>query len=197
MDFFFFLLILGGVVGFSIALGRAKARARENRLLVDELQFDLNTLQSTLTGRVWKLEREVADLKGRAAGGEGVAQPGDAREEPVAVQAAPQQPAESGAAAAAPVPPAAAQAPPASGADQPAGPTATGVESTPDPAPESAPAPGIPGYRPPAAPATPGQTPPSGPLGGLGGINWEQWVGIRGAALLGAVVMALAGVLFL
>ena len=34
-------------------------------------------------------------------------------------------------------------------------------------------------------------------MGGLGGINWEQWVGIRGAALLGAVVMALAGVLFL
>ena len=186
MDFFFFLLILGGVVGFSIALGRANARARKNRVLVDELRFDLNALRSTLPRRVWELERELADLKGRAAGGEGVSRPGDA-------EAA----GESAQAAAAQAPPAAAQAPPATLADQPAGPSGTGVEPTSDQVPESAPAPGIPGYRPPPPSAAPGQTPPSGSPGGLGGINWEQWVGIRGAALLGAIVMALAGILFL
>ncbi len=203
MDFLFFVLILGGVVGFSIALSRANARARKNRVLVDELRFDLNALRSTLPRRVWELERELADLKG-AAGGEGVSRPEDAEAAGESAEAAPQQPAESGAAAAAPVPPAAAQfppaaaqAPPATPADQPGGPAATGVESTPDQAPESAPAPGIAGYRPPPPPAAPGQTPPSGPFGGLGGINWEQWVGIRGAALLGAIVMALAGILFL
>ena len=196
MDFLFFLLILGGVVGFSIALARANARARKNRVLVDELRFDLNALRSTLPRRVWELERE---LKKRAAGIEEGLQPAaaEAAEEPVGIPAAPQQPAESGVAAAAAVPPAAAQAPPVPAIDRPAGPDAAEVESPPDQAPESAPAPGIPGYRPPPPPAAPGETPPSGPMDGLGDINWEQWVGIRGAALLGAVVMALAGVLFL
>ena len=132
MDFLFFVLILGGVVGFSIALSRANARARKNRVLVDELRFDLNALRSTLPRRVWELERELADLKG-AAGGEGVSRPEDAEAAGESAEAAPQQPAESGAAAAAPVPPAAAQfppaaaqAPPATPADQPGGPSRYG-----------------------------------------------------------------------
>lgn len=158
-------------MGFSIALGRANARARKNRVLVDELRFDLDSLQSTLTRRVWELERE---LKKRAAGIEEGLQPAaaEAAEEPVGAQAAPQQPAESGVAAAAAVPPAAAQAPPAAAqaspptsVDQPTGPAATGVESRPDQAPESALAPGIAGYRPPSPPP-PGQAPPSGPMDG-------------------------------
>ena len=204
MDFLFFLLILGGVVGFSIALGRANARARKNRVLVDELRFDLNALRSTLPRRVWELERELADLKGGAAGGESVSRPGDAEAtgEPAPAEAAPQQPAESGPPAATKFPPTAPPFPATPGQTpppipQPGVPAATGVESTPGQAPGSASAPGIPGYRPPPPPAAPGQTPPGGRFGGLGGINWEQWVGIRGAALLGAVVMALAGILFL
>ena len=45
---------MGGVAGFSIALGRANARARKNRALVDELRFDLNALRS---GRCRALRR--------------------------------------------------------------------------------------------------------------------------------------------
>ena len=63
MDFLFFLLLVGGVVGFSIALGRANARARKNRVLVDELRYDLNALRSTLPRRVWELEQEKADSR--------------------------------------------------------------------------------------------------------------------------------------
>ena len=200
MDFLFFLLLVGGVVGFSIALGRANARARMNRVLVDELRFDLNALRSTLPRRVWELEQELADLKKHPAGVEGELQPGAAEltEEVAPAQAAPEQPAESAPPAVAPVPPVADQTPAVSPVDQPAGPVGTGVDSTPDQPPVSPPAPGVPGHRPPPPPPPPlGQQPPGGPFGGLSGVDWEQWVGIRGAAVLGAVVMALAGILFL
>ena len=50
-------------MGFSIALGRANARARKNRVLVDELRYDLNALRSTLPRRVWELERELKKEK--------------------------------------------------------------------------------------------------------------------------------------
>ena len=48
---------------------------------------------------------------------------------------------------------------------------------------------------PPAAPP-PTVTPPPAPKPKLE-INWEQWIGVRGAAVAGAVVAALAGILFL
>src|SRR5262249_33243120 len=40
-------------------------------------------------------------------------------------------------------------------------------------------------------PAEPPQPPAPSP-----GIDWERWIGIRGAAVLGGVVLALAGLLF-
>ncbi len=68
--------------------------------------------------------------------------------------------------------------------------------------------PAPPSQRPPVeSPAPPPQRPPaepppldsSEPPGGDGdsGIDWEQWVGLRGAAVLGGIVMALAALLFL
>ena len=183
MEFFFVVLILGGVVGFSIALGRANARARQHRALVDELRFDLDALRSTLPRRIWDLERE---LKKRAAGVEEGLKPrgAEAAGEPTPAQAAAQQPAETAPPRVAPAPP----PPPAPTPPPDAAPTA---------APEPSSAPDIPGYRPPPPPSSVGQAPPSGPFDGLGRIDWERWVGVRGAALLGAVVMALAGILFL
>ena len=49
-----------------------------------------------------------------------------------------------------------------------------------------------PGVAPPAAPSSP---PPSRPAPIR--IDWERWIGVRGAAVLGAVVLALAALLFL
>jgi len=45
---------------------------------------------------------------------------------------------------------------------------------------------------PPRPPVMP--TPPRGAP--LGGIDWEQWLGVRGAAVLGGIVLALAGLFF-
>ncbi len=45
--------------------------------------------------------------------------------------------------------------------------------------------------------APPGGQPPEAPPPVSGGVDWEQWIGIRGAAVLGAIVLALAAVMFL
>ena len=51
---------------------------------------------------------------------------------------------------------------------------------------------------PPAPPRAPKQPPPTPPPARPAlKINWEQWIGVRGAAVAGAVVAALAGILFL
>jgi len=70
----------------------------------------------------------------------------------------------------------------------PAAPTA---DKTPTPAPTPAPPPPPAPPRPAAPPQTPPPAPPAKPA-----IDWERWIGIRGAAVLGAVVLALAGLLF-
>ncbi|MCG8588854.1 MAG: DUF2339 domain-containing protein, partial [Proteobacteria bacterium] len=44
-----------------------------------------------------------------------------------------------------------------------------------------------------AAPAPP---PPSGPRMTLPSVDWERWIGVRGAAVLGGIVLALAGLYF-
>jgi hypothetical protein len=67
------------------------------------------------------------------------------------------------------------------------------VATPPAPRPSPAAAPPSP-PRPPAAtaPRAPAPPPPPPPVK----IDWERWIGIRGAALLGAVVLGLAGLLF-
>lgn len=57
--------------------------------------------------------------------------------------------------------------------------------------PASAPAP----PRPPAAPRRPAP-PPSGPRRPRFDVDWERWLGVRGAAVLGGIVLALAGLYF-
>jgi len=57
--------------------------------------------------------------------------------------------------------------------------------------PPSAPRPRLPLPPPPPRPAS-----PRGPQLRLPEIDWERWVGVRGAAVLGGIVLALAGVYF-
>ena len=54
-----------------------------------------------------------------------------------------------------------------------------------------------PSSAPPPPPPTGGDaaTPPSGESRGPT-IDWERWIGVRGAAVLGGIVLALAGILF-
>ncbi|MGH9869529.1 MAG: DUF2339 domain-containing protein [Candidatus Polarisedimenticolia bacterium] len=93
------------------------------------------------------------------------------------------------------------------------------AERAPSPPPSHTPAPARPIEPPPvkpvgpivpepsrAAPAAPSQPPPSKPLWmerppeppppPAPPIDWEQWIGIRGAAVVGAVALGLAGLLF-
>ena len=65
-----------------------------------------------------------------------------------------------------------------------------------EPAPVTPPAPvaAPPAVRPPAVPPRPAPPPPEPPP--TPAIDWERWIGIRGAAVLGGIVLALAGLLF-
>jgi hypothetical protein len=58
------------------------------------------------------------------------------------------------------------------------------------PPPPAAPPSGV-GASPPGAAAPPGDSGPHLPA-----IDWERWIGVRGAAVLGGIVLALAGILF-
>jgi hypothetical protein len=132
--------------------------------------------------RLEGLDRQVADLAARLDTIEArlarAARPGaaPAAPEPVAHRPAPQPPAAQVPAPRPPAPPPVVAPPRA-------------------PEPSSAP-PAILGEseeRPPARPAVPA---PALTQGGPPPIDWERWVGIRGAAVLGAVALGLAGLLF-
>ncbi len=82
---------------------------------------------------------------------------------------------------------------------EPAETTAPPVSAAPPPRDvAAAPAPALPGAsappRPPAPPARPNGPRVARPA--LPRIDWERWIGVRGAALLGGVVLALAGLYF-
>ncbi len=93
-------------------------------------------------------------------------------------------------AAAAPPPVVDAAAPPVGEpSPQPAAPEPPMTEKEPTPVP---PAP-EPEPTPPAAPAPPSYAPPAEPRAK---IDWERWIGVRGAAAAGGVILALASLLF-
>ncbi len=77
---------------------------------------------------------------------------------------------------------------------RPAAPAAPAVPQPPAAKPAARPAP--PPIAPPSEPGTtePRDVPPTPPA--ASGNDWERWVGIRGAAVLGAVALGLAGLLF-
>ena len=182
MNFFLFLVIVGLAAAFGISLSRAKGRTQDNRSRISELTFELGNLRSILLDRIKNLEREVSELRAALKIGEGKESPPTEApaETPAAVSAQPESPA----------PPPTAQPP-----------TAPRIHPS-EPSSEAPPAGVHPetatgeGEEPPPPVEPPPLTPP-GPPGGPAGIDWEQWIGIRGAALLGGIVMAVAALLFL
>lgn len=95
-------------------------------------------------------------------------------------------------------------APPRAGPPAAAAPPAPEPAATPPPPPRPRPpAPPAPASRPadptpppPAAHPPPHRPPPAPPRPPAPRIEWERWIGIRGAAVLGAVALALSGLLF-
>src|SRR5262245_3476255 len=157
----------GPILGL-VALFKARAVERQLRRL-DELEM-------TVTRQAAMLARR-ATLEPVAATPPAAPQPSDA--------AAPPAPRP---VAAGPAPSPVAPSPPASPPREIPVPPAPRVSaSTPVSEPPSRPP------RPPAAAVPPAPPmPPSPPVK----IDWERWIGIRGAALLGAVALGLAGLLF-
>ena len=187
MNFFLFLVIVGLAAAFGLSLSRAKGRIHDNRSRISELTFELGNLRSVLLDRIKNLEREVSELRAALKIGEG--KEGPRAEAPAAAPAD------------APPVPVSAQ-PEAQAVTQSAQPTTVPRAKPSEPSSE-APAAGVhpepatgEGEEPPP-PVEPSPLTPPGPPGGPAGIDWEQWIGIRGAALLGGIVMAVAALLFL
>ncbi len=125
-----------------------------------------------LAKRIQMLEQEIADLYRRLRAADLAGRPADDALRPGPDPAA--------TAAAAVVPPS---------SPEPA--TAAAPPPEPGPTPADLPAPLPPWPSPPSPPL-----PPLPPLRAAPRIEWERWIGVRGAAVLGGVVLALAGLLF-
>jgi uncharacterized membrane protein len=95
------------------------------------------------------------------------------------------------------------------GVPEPPGPPTTPAPGTPQPPPRPLPPPATPPSPttpleprvPPSPLHPPAGAPPAAPSfsslpSGPSGIDWERWLGIRGAAVLGAIALGLAGLLF-
>lgn len=121
------------------------------------------------TGAIRELKKKVSDLEDKVFDLERKLRSVERR--PAAPEPAPAPPP-------APSPPPERVAPPPPAAPAPQAPAAPPVEAKPPSPPKPPPRP--PAFEPPAPPT----------------IDWERWIGIRGAALLGAIVLALAGLLF-
>jgi uncharacterized membrane protein len=93
-----------------------------------------------------------------------------------------------------PRPPAAAPAP--SPAPQPAPPPPPQPPSAAQPSAAPRPPASPPAARPSPPPAPPRPAPPEPETPPKPPVDWERWIGIRGAAVLGGIVLALAGLLF-
>jgi uncharacterized membrane protein len=117
----------------------------------------------------WRRTRRLAELEGRVRSLELVIAEGGARHDAAAAE-----------------PPIAAPAPPR---EAPPSPLATPPPPAPTPTVAPQPRPELP--QPPAPPRA-----PRAPKAPRVPIDWERWLGVRGAALLGGIVLALAGLLF-
>ncbi len=189
--------IAGLVVGL-IALSRARASAAR----ADQLGAELAQLRR----RVRVLERAapaegVADEIARQAdetADEGLIVEDEVVEAPAPI-APPQPPSPppstaSTASTASELPSGTVPAPPA---PPPVRTEAPGAALTLSSAAEAPPAP--PSATPPQPPRPPLDQPPAGPAAGGqngGGVEWERWLGVRGAAVLAGILVALAGVYF-
>ena len=187
MEFFLFLVIVGFAAAFGISLSRAKGRTRDNRNRISELSFELTNTRTAFIRRIKDLEREVSELQAALKIGE--PKEGPRAEAPTAATAH--------------VPPPPVSAPPESPAATPTAQTPPAHDVKPlEPSAGAAPAgvhpePALGEGKEPPPPVEPPPLTPPGPPGGPARIDWERWIGIRGAALLGGIVMAVAALLFL
>ena len=182
------LLLYLAATGFAVVvwvgLRRAKERATWNRTRNEQLRNELHATRAAFLGRIEKLEQELAERQSAEG-----AKPGPAAAEKAPAAAGPPE-------TAAPdrVLDRAAVSAPAdvSGLERPS----SEPGSEPGQADEAEAVPAPPGQGPPSEPPVPPAAPPpaSPPAAG---IDWEQWVGVRGAAVLGGIVMALAAIMFL
>lgn len=163
------------------SLRAAKEQAHFDRRRIDELEHDVRQLYTNWAGRVKHLEDEVSELRAHLSG-----------EEPAATETA--SPGAVITTAPAKFPATDQAKPPPTQPPAVAEPEETVAPAAAPPA--SGPPPAASPVRPPPEPPTP-TTPPGPPPPEPPGINWEQWLGIRGAAVLGGIVMALAAILFL
>ena len=196
MSFVLFLLAVA-VAWLFFSLRAAREQARFDRRRIAELEHDVRELYTNWAGRVKRLEDEIKALRARLSGVEPAA-----KETATEAESAPEPPATE------PVSPAAAVSTPAAkfpsqfrAADRAAQPP---IRPTSSAEPEEAPVPAAPpaaassATEPAASPPPPPPSPPAAPPPiEPPGVNWEQWLGIRGAAVLGGIVMALAAILFL
>ena len=202
MSFVLFLLTVA-VLWLFFSLRAAKQQAHFDRRRLDALEYDVRELYTNWAGRVKRLEDEISLLRARLsgverAGTETAAEAESASEPPAPAAAVTTPPAKfpskipaADRATTRPTPPPAPAEP--SETAPPAAPPAAAPPAPPPPQAETHPSPEAPPPPPPTSPPPPAAPPPAEPPG----INWEQWLGIRGAAVLGGIVMALAAVLFL
>jgi uncharacterized membrane protein len=173
MECYLVLLTLAGIAAFAVALAisvNARSGVRRASARIDELEL-----------AAARLTRQFTELRTAVAGGAAPepapprpAEPPALRaERPAAFAAEGQEPAVP---EAKPVPPRAAAPPP------PAPPTPAEAFRPRPPAAEA------PHAAPPVEPPPPPEPAPA--------IDWERWLGVRGAAILGGILFALAGLLF-
>ncbi len=170
----FLLTVVVGVVVF-IRARDASEHARRNESYIANLQTELRATRSAFLGRIEDLQGQITALQEKGSAGS------DADKQQAATQQTAMQQAE---------------------ARQEGVPTAPPPKT--EPASVSPPSDEPPGDAPreDERPAPPPQAPPpTEPLSALAPaqpiIDWEQWIGVRGAAVLGGIVLALAAVMFL
>lgn len=127
-----------------------------------------------LAGRITDLELEVSRLRRQGVAAERAAEGAEAAE-PAPEEEPERPPGE----------------PPEEAPEPVAPPPSEELPETPEPRPEVRAEPGRPALE-----TTAPESPPDEPPGDGDGIDWERWIGLRGAAALAGVLLALAGLYF-
>ncbi|HZF51586.1 MAG TPA: DUF2339 domain-containing protein [Polyangiaceae bacterium] len=194
------------LVGLAIAVIATWVRVSNQKQRIAALEKELGLARSAYDGlvaRIWHLERALADkMRGPFTGHQ--APPGEAAQAQAPASVTAQDPAIAAPMAAAASPAVASEI---AGAGEPiASPVvpAAAASATPihevmaagslEAAPKGAPPPALDGSQPP--PATPSPPLPPAEEPEPFRIDWERWIGVRGAAALGAAVLVIAGLYF-
>jgi uncharacterized membrane protein len=198
-----FLTLLVLIVWLAVRLRGVREQSDHYARRIDHLASEIDAVRKAFHRRVSELEQQVAFSQGeapldaQASAGIATSQPAEAG---TPVGEVPSSGTEPGAAGEPSAPPAApgdwiveSPSQPASGPTAPESGPAVPGSATPEGEPVGVGA-AAPPRQPPFESPPPQLAPPPAPWEK---IDWEQWIGVRGAALLGGIVLALAAVLFL